>query len=161
MAIEKGARIPSVTFMHMSPEGPARIGSDEVFGGKRVALFAVPGAFTPVCSAAHLPGFVEHADALKAKGIDSIVCVSVNDPFVMDAWGKANNAGDKVTLLADPKGEFTRAVGLGIDLGDFGLGERAQRFSMIVEDGAVSEVNVEESVLEHGVSSAEAMLGQA
>ena len=161
MAIEKGARIPSVTFMHMSPEGPASIGSDEVFGGKRVALFAVPGAYTPVCSAAHLPGFVEHADALKAKGIDSIVCVSVNDPFVMDAWGKANDAGDKVAMLADPKGEFTRAVGLGIDLGDFGLGERAQRFSMIVEDGTVAELNLEESVLEHGISSAEAMLGQA
>lgn len=161
MAIEKGARIPSVTFMHMSAEGPKSIESGELFGGKRVALFGVPGAFTPVCSAAHLPGFVEHAERLKAKGIDSIVCVSVNDPFVMDAWGKANEAGDKVTMLADPRGEFARAVGLSVDLGDFGLGERAQRFSMIVEDGTVAELNVEDSVLEHGVSSAEAMLGQA
>ena len=160
MAIEKGAKIPSVTFMYMSPDGPKSIDSSEVFGGKRVALFGLPGAYTPVCSAGHLPGFVEQADALKAKGIDSIVCVSVNDPFVMDAWGKANNAGDKVMMLADPKGDFTRATGLAVDLGDFGLGERTQRFSMIVEDGTVTAINVEASVLEHGISSAEAMLGQ-
>jgi len=161
MVIKKGAKIPSVTFMYMSPDGPKKIDSREVFAGKRVALFGLPGAFTPVCSAAHLPGFIEKANALKAKGVDRIVCVSVNDPFVMDAWGKANNAGDKVMMLADNQGEFTRATGLAVELGDFGLGQRTQRFSMIVEDGTVKTINVEKSVLEHGISSAEAMLGQA
>ena len=110
--------------------------------------------------AAHLPGCGDQADALKAKGIDSIVCVSVNDPFVMDAWGKANNADGKVTMPADKNGDFTRATGLAVDLGDFGLGERTQRFSMIVDDGAVTAIAVEENVLEHGISSAEAMPGQ-
>ena len=161
MVIKKGAKIPSVTFMYMSPDGPKKIDSREVFAGKRVALFGLPGAFTPVCSAAHLPGFIEKANALKAKGVDRIVCVSVNDPFVMDAWGKANNAGDKVMMLADNQGEFTRATGLAVELGDFGLGQRTQRFSMIVEDGTVKTINVEKSVLEHGISSADAMLGQA
>ncbi len=160
MTISVGDKVPSARFMYMGPEGPASIDSNELFGGQRVAVFGLPGAFTPVCSAQHLPGFVERADALKAKGIDRIACVSVNDPFVMQAWGQANDAGDKVMMLADDKGAFTRAIGLEIDLSDFGLGERSQRYSMIVEDGSVTALNVEDSILTHDVSSVDTLLAQ-
>ncbi len=160
MAIAVGDKVPSARFMYMGPEGPTSIDSGELFGGQRVALFGLPGAFTPVCSAQHLPGFVERADALKAKGIDRIACVSVNDPFVMEAWGRANDAGDKVMMLADDKGAFTRAIGLAIDLSDFGLGERSQRYSMIVEDGSVKLLNVEDSILTHDLSSVDTLLAQ-
>lgn len=161
MAIDVGARIPSVSFMVLGPDGPKPVTSEELFGGKRVAVFGLPGAYTPVCSAAHLPGFVEHAGALRNKGIDSIACVSVNDPFVMDAWGKDNDAGDSVMMLADPDGAFTRAIGLSLDLSGFGLGERSERYSMIVDDGEVKAINVEDSVLDHGITSAESLLAQA
>lgn len=160
MTIEVGAKLPSATFMRLGPEGPEKVTSQELFEGRRVALFGLPGAYTPVCTAKHLPGFVERAGALTAKGVDSIVCVSVNDPFVMDAWGKDNGAGDKVQMLADCEGEFTRALGLELDLSDFGCGERSERFSMIVDNGVVTALNVEDSIFDHGISSAEAMLGQ-
>lgn len=161
MSIKVGETIPSVNFMRMGPDGPAKVASQELFEGKRVALFGLPGAYTPVCSAQHLPGFVEHAESLKGKGIDAIVCVSVNDPFVMEAWGKDNRAGDKVMMLADSGGDFARAIGLALDLSDFGLGERSKRFSMIVDNGVVTTLNVEDSVLDHGISSAESLLAQA
>ena len=160
MAIAVGDKVPSVTFKQMGSEGPGDVSSDELFSGKTVGVFGLPGAFTPVCSAQHLPGFVSNADALKAKGIDSIACVSVNDPFVMQAWGEAQNVGDKVMMLSDHAGDFTRAIGLTLDLADFGLGERSQRYSMIVEDGVVKTLNVEESPLNHDGSSATCMLGQ-
>ena len=161
MAIEVGERIPSVTLMQMGPDGPSPISSDELFGGKRVAVFGLPGAFTPVCSAQHLPGYVEKAPALKDKGIDRIACISVNDPFVMQAWGDAHNAGGQIMMVADHEGALTRAIGLAIDLSKFGLGERSERYSMIVEDGTVKAINVEESILNHDVSSVDKLLMQA
>lgn len=161
MAIKVGDKIPSVTVMHMGPEGPAAIDTNELFGGKRVAVFGLPGAFTPVCSAQHLPGYTGKADALKAKGIDAIACVSVNDPFVMQAWGEAHNVGDKVMMVADSEGDLTRGVGLAVDLSKFGLGERSERYSMIVEDGTVKAINVEASIFDHDVSSVDKLLAQA
>ncbi len=161
MVIETGAQLPDVSFMVMGAEGPTQVSSSEVFGGKRVALFGLPGAYTPVYSARHLPGFVAQAGALCAKGFDSIVCLSVNDPFVMDAWGKDNQAEGKIMILADNECAFTRATDLAVDLSAFGLGERTQRFSMIVDDGVVTAINVEESVLYLGISSAETLLEQA
>jgi peroxiredoxin len=130
-----------------------------LFAGKTVALFAVPGAFTPTCSAKHLPGFKDHAADLKAKGVDTIACLSVNDAFVMKAWGENQGVGDDVLMLADGNGDFTRAVGLDMDAGRFGMGQRSQRYSMIVKDGTVSELNVEQGG-EFRVSSAEYMLAQ-
>lgn len=158
MAIGIGDKIPSVTFKHMGADGPANLSSEELFGGKKVALFGLPGAFTPVCSAQHLPGFVDKADELKGKGIDTIACVSVNDPFVMAAWGQAHHADGKVMMLADSDGTFTRAIGLAIDLSDFGLGERSERYSMIVEDGVIKTVDIEDSILTLDVSSVENLL---
>jgi peroxiredoxin len=160
MSIAVGQRLPSVTFKQMGANGPADLSSEVLCDGKTVVLFGLPGAFTPVCSAQHLPGFVEKAGELKAMGVDAIACVSVNDPFVMDAWGRAHDAGDKVTMLADPAGAFTRAIGLSLDLSDFGLGERSERYSMIVENGVVKAINVEENILTHDVSTAKAMLSQ-
>ena len=122
MAIKVGERVPSVTLMHMTKEGPQPIGTEALFAGKRVVLFGLPGAFTPTCSAAHLPGFVVKSDEILAKGVDRIVCVSVNDAFVMDAWGKAHNAGDKVAMMADGSGDFARALGLELDLRARGMG---------------------------------------
>src|SRR5690606_22471587 len=133
--------------------------TDALFKGKRVVLFAVPGAFTPTCSARHLPGFVEKADQLKAKGIDTIACVSVNDAFVMDAWGKAHNCAGKVEMLADGNGDFTRALGLEMDATKVGLGQRSKRYSMLVEDGVVKQLNVEQPGA-FEVSSAEYMLNR-
>ena len=143
MTIKVGDKIPSVTLREMTPDGPKPVSTDELFAGKKVALFALPGAFTPTCSAKHVPGFVQNAEALKAKGVDEIWCVSVNDAFVMGAWGKDQKAGDKVRMLADGNGEFTQAVGLEMDGTKFGMGKRSQRYSMIVDNGVVTSLNVE------------------
>lgn len=159
MTLSVGDRLSEATFMTMTADGPNKVSTDDVFKGKTVALFAVPGAFTPTCSAKHLPGFVEKADEIKAKGVDTIACVSVNDVFVMDAWGKSQNAGDDVVMLADGNGDFAQAIGLVMDGTGFGMGTRSQRFSMIVNDGVVSELNVE-APGEFKVSSADHILGQ-
>ena len=158
MTIKVGDKIPSATLRYLSPEGPKEITTDELFRGKKVALFAVPGAFTPACSQRHLPGFVERASDLKAKGIDTIACVAVNDTFVMDAWGKAQNVGDKVMMLADGSGEFAHAVGLELDARGRGLGMRSQRYSMLVDNGVVKSLNVEAQPGQVEASSADAML---
>ena len=143
MTIKTGDRLPDVTFRVMTKDGPQERTTADVFGGKRVALFAVPGAFTPTCSARHLPGFKDRAAELKAKGIDLIACVSVNDAWVMGAWGEAQGVGDDILMLADGSGEFTKALGLEMDASKFGLGQRSQRYSMVVDDGAVEQLNVE------------------
>jgi len=157
MAIKAGDRLPSATFMTPTDEGPAPITTDDVFKGKRVALFAVPGAFTPTCSAKHLPGFKARAADLKAKGVDRIVCVSVNDVFVMKAWAKDQGVTSEVMMLADGNGEFTKALGLEFDGSKFGMGLRSQRYSLIADDGVVSQLNVEEGGA-FEVSSADYML---
>jgi peroxiredoxin len=157
MTIKPGDKIPSATFMQMIDGKPTPLTSDALFGGKVVALFALPGAFTPTCSAKHAPGYVQNYEAFKAKGVDAIACVSVNDAFVMGAWGKDQGAGDKVLMLADGNGDFTRAVGLEFDASKFGMGKRSQRYSMVVKDGVVKSVNVEEPGA-FDVSSAEHML---
>ena len=157
MTISKGDRVPTTTFTTMTENGPEPVASDALFNGKTVAIFSVPGAFTPTCSAKHLPGFIEKADALKAKGVDEIACTAVNDAFVMGAWGKSAGADEKVTMLADGNGDFAKAVGLTMDGSKFGLGTRGQRFSMIVKDGVVEDLNVEEPG-DFKVSSAEYML---
>jgi peroxiredoxin len=129
--------------MQMKDGGPKPVSTDDLFKGKKVALFALPGAFTPTCSAKHLPGFIKQAGALKAKGIDAIACVSVNDAFVMGAWGESQGAGDTVMMLADGNGDFTRALGLEMDATKFGMGKRSQRYSMVVDNGVVTALNVE------------------
>jgi peroxiredoxin len=157
MTIKVGDRLPEATLRAMGPDGPQAKTTDEIFGGKTVALFAVPGAFTPTCSARHLPGFLDHAKDLKAKGIDLIACVSVNDVFVMDAWGKAQGVGEDVLMLSDGNGEFTQAVGLELDGSKFGMGPRSQRYSLVAKDGVVTELNVEAGG-EFRVSAADYML---
>jgi len=157
MTIQVGEKVPPATLKYLSPEGPKEISTDELFRGKKVALFAVPGAFTPTCSQRHLPGYVDKASDLKTKGVDQIACVSVNDAFVMGAWGKAQNVGEKVLMLADGSGDFTRAVDLELDATRAGLGKRSQRYSMLVEDGVVKKLNVEQPG-QFDVSSADAML---
>ena len=159
MTIKVGDKIPSVTLTQMKDGGPKPVSTDELFKGRKVALFALPGAFTPTCSAKHLPGFIQQHDALKAKGVDAIACLSVNDAFVMGAWGTQQGAGDKVMMLADGNGDFTRAVGLEMDGSKFGMGKRSQRYSMLVEDGVVKALNVEAPGA-FEVSSAEHLLGQ-
>lgn len=159
MTIKVGDTLPDATLTQMTKDGPAPIKTSDYFKGKTAVLFSVPGAFTPTCSAKHLPGFVEKASDLKAKGVDEIVCIAVNDVFVMDAWGKSQSCGDKVTMLADGNGEFSRALGLGLDATKFGMGQRGQRFSLIIKDGIVKEVNVE-APGEFKVSTAEHALGQ-
>jgi len=159
MTISKGDRVPSTTFTKMTADGPEPVASDTFFSGKTVAIFSVPGAFTPTCSAKHLPGFIDKAEALKAKGVDEIACTAVNDAFVMGAWGKSAGAEGKVTMLADGNGDFAKAVGLTMDGSKFGLGTRGQRFSMIVKDGVISELNVE-APGDFKVSAAEYMLDQ-
>ncbi|MDX1512852.1 MAG: peroxiredoxin [Gammaproteobacteria bacterium] len=156
MTIKVGDKIPSVTLTHMTPEGPKEITTDDLFGGKKVVLFALPGAFTPTCSQAHLPGFVVNADKIKAKGVDKIVCLSVNDAFVMDAWGKTQNA-EEIHMVADGNGDFAKAIGLELDLRARGMGVRAKRFAMIAEDGVVNHLAVEEPG-KFEVSSAEKMM---
>ncbi len=157
MTIKVGDKLPSATLVKATENGPDQVSTDDFFAGRKVALFAVPGAFTPTCSAKHMPGYVDNAEALKAKGVDEIACVSVNDAFVMDAWGKASNAGDKVTLLADGNGQFAKELGLEMDGSKFGMGTRSQRYSMVVNDGVVEALNVE-GPGEFKVSSAEHLL---
>ena len=157
MTLSVGDRLPEASFMTMTADGPTKLTTDDVFKGKTVALFAVPGAFTPTCSAQHLPGFIEKAGDLKAKGVDEIVCVSVNDAFVMGAWAEAHGAGDDVKLLADGNAEFTRAVGLDFDGSNFGMGLRSQRYAAVIDDGVVSHLAVE-APMKFEVSSAEAIL---
>ena len=157
MTIEVGDAIPACTLQYMHDGKPEDISTEEIFSGKKVVLFAVPGAFTPGCSLTHLPGYVVNADKIKAKGLDTIVCMSVNDAFVMGAWGKDQNASE-ILMLADGNGDFTAALGLELDGNGFGMGTRSQRFAMIVEDGTVSHLNVEEGP-GIDVSSAETMMG--
>ena len=159
MAISAGDKIPSVEIMMATENGPEKADTADVLGGGKVALFSVPGAFTPTCSAKHLPGFVEKADELKAKGVDKIVCMSVNDAFVMDAWGKAHNADGKVEMLADGNGDLAKALGLTMDGTGFGMGERSQRFAAIIEGGVVKDIFVEEPGA-FEVSSADYVLGK-
>jgi len=159
MTISKGDKVPATTFVKMTENGPEQVDGESFFKGRKVALFSVPGAFTPTCSAKHLPGFVDKADDLKSKGVDEIACTAVNDAFVMGAWGKSAAADGKVTMLADGNGDFARAVGLEMDGSKFGMGKRGQRFSMIVNDGVVEEVNIE-APGDFKVSSAEHMLNQ-
>ena len=159
MSIKVGDTLPDATFMEMTEDGPAPRSTADVFEGKTIALFAVPGAYTPTCSAKHLPGFVDHLDELKAKGVDEVVCTSVNDVFVMGAWGKSAGADGKVRMLADGNGAFAKALGLELDASGFGMGQRSQRYSMIVKDRKVTELNVEQGG-EFKVSSADYMLGQ-
>jgi glutaredoxin/glutathione-dependent peroxiredoxin len=158
MTISIGDRVPNVVMNQMTANGPAELSSEELFSGKKVVLFALPGAFTPTCSASHLPGFVANADKIKAKGVDDIVCLSVNDAFVMDAWGKSQNA-DAIHMVADGSANFTQAVGLVLDRTQAGLGIRSQRYAMIVEDGVVTALNVEEPG-KFEKSSAEAILAE-
>ena len=156
MAIQVGDKIPAATFKVMGAEGPKDMTSDEVFAGKKVVFFAVPGAFTPGCSMTHLPGFVVNADAIKAKGVDTIACMAVNDAFVMGSWGQAQNA-EEILMLADGNGEFTSALGMEMDASGFGMGSRSKCFGMIVEDGTVTYLGVE-APGEIKASSAETML---
>ncbi|WP_313809439.1 peroxiredoxin [Sphingobium sp.] len=159
MTISKGDRIPSTTFVKMTENGPEQVVSDDFFAGRTVAVFSVPGAFTPTCSARHLPGFVEKAEDIKGKGVDEIACTAVNDAFVMGAWGKSAGAEGKVTMLADGNADFAQAVGLTMDGSKFGMGTRGQRFSMVIKDGVVTELNVE-APGDYKVSSAEYLLEQ-
>jgi len=159
MAVKEGDKVPAGTFKVMTQDGPKDVSTDELFRGKTVAFFAVPGAFTPTCSAKHLPGFVQNADALKAKGVDAIACTAANDVFVMAAWGKDQSCAGKVEMLADGSADFAKAMGLALDLGARGMGMRSQRYSMIVRDGKIAKLNVEEPGA-FEVSSAEHMLSQ-
>jgi peroxiredoxin len=157
MTIKTGERMPQGTFKRMTKEGPKDLTSDELFKGKTVLLFSVPGAFTPTCDAKHLPGFVQLAEPIRAKGVDTIACMAVNDVFVMNAWGKAAGVGDKIVMLADGNGDYARALGLELDGRKFGMGTRGQRFAILVRDGVAARVDVEEPG-QFKVSSAEAML---
>ena len=159
MTIKVGDRLPTATLKQMTKDGPGNITTDELFKGKTVVLFSVPGAFTPTCHAKHLPGFVAELDRLKAKGVDTVACLAVNDVFVMDAWGKASHVGDKVLMLADGNADFTRSLGLELDASGFGMGTRGKRFALVARDGVVTHLNVE-SAGEFRVSAAEYVLGQ-
>ncbi|RKQ69263.1 peroxiredoxin [Litorimonas taeanensis] len=157
MTIQTGDKLPQASFMTFGENGPEPKSTDDIFSGKKVALFAVPGAFTPTCSAKHLPGFVEQSAALKAAGIDDIACLSVNDVFVMGAWGEQQEVGTEVAMLADGNGDFTKEIGLELDGTGFGMGQRSQRYAMVVNDGVVEQLFVE-APGEFKVSSAEHML---
>jgi peroxiredoxin len=159
MTIKSGDRMPSGTLKTMTKDGIKDVSTDELFKGKKVVLFSVPGAFTPTCDAKHLPGFVELAGQIKGKGVDTIACMAVNDVFVMNAWGKSSNVGDKVLMLADGNGDYAKALGLEMDGRGFGLGMRGQRFAIVVEDGVAKQVNIE-APKEFKVSAAEHVLGQ-
>ena len=159
MTIKVGDKMPAGTFKIMTKDGPQNLTTEQLFAGKTVALFSVPGAFTPTCDAKHLPGFVENAPAIKNKGVDTIACMAVNDVFVMNAWGKHANVGDKVLMLADGNGEYAKALGLEMDGTGFGMGMRGKRFSVLVKDGTVKQLNIE-GPGEFKVSSAEYLLGQ-
>ena len=158
MAIKVGDKVPSGNFGIMKSEGPGSISSDELFNGKTVVLFAVPGAFTPTCSKTHLPGFVQNASAIKGKGVDTIACLAVNDLFVMDAWGKGAGADGKVVMLADGNAAYTKALGLELDASGFGMGIRSQRFAMIVKNGVVSKLEVEPSAGQCTISGGPSIL---
>ena len=160
MAIKVGDRLPEAKFRVMTAEGPGWKTTDEVFKGKKVVLFAVPGAFTPTCHKNHLPGFVQNADAIKAKGVDAIAVTAVNDGFVMDAWKKASSAEGKIEFLADGNGDFAKAIDMTLDGSGNGLGLRSKRYSMLVEDGVVKKLNVEEAPGKAETSSADALLKQ-
>ena len=157
MSINAGEKMPSGAFGVMTESGPGGISTDDLFSGKKVVLVSVPGAFTPTCSMNHLPGFVDHADEILAKGADTIACMAVNDIFVMDAWGKDRGVGDKVVMLADGNGEYAQALGLELDASGFGMGTRGQRFALIVDDGVATHVAVE-APGQFEVSKAEAIL---
>ena len=160
MAIQVGDKVPSATLYHMTGDGPAAVTSDEVFSGKKVVLFALPGAFTPTCSAQHVPGYLKNAAALRDKGVDTIACLSVNDVFVMGAWGKEQGSEGDILMLADGSGDFTKAAGMELDLSARGLGVRSQRYAMVVEDGVVKALHLEENPGELANSSAESMLAE-
>ena len=160
MTIKEGDKLPEVTLHHMTENGPTPITTSELFGGKKSVLFAVPGAFTPGCSMQHLPGFVSNSDEILNKGVDQIVCLSVNDAFVMDAWGKDKGTGDKILMLGDGNGDFTEATGLTMDGSGFGLGSRSLRYSMIIDDNSITKLNLESNPGEIAESSAENILGQ-
>jgi glutaredoxin/glutathione-dependent peroxiredoxin len=159
MAIKAGERMPAGTLKRMTKEGPKDVSTEELFKGKTVVLFSVPGAFTPTCDAKHLPGFVQLADQIRAKGVDTIACMAVNDVFVMNAWGKSSGVGDKIVMLADGNGEYAKALGLELDGRKFGMGTRGQRFAIVVRDGTAQQVFVEEPG-QFKVSAAEHILGQ-
>ena len=158
MTIKAGDKMPVGGFGVMTKDGPGKMTSDELFNGKKVVLFSVPGAFTPACSAKHLPGFIQNADALKAKGVDTIACVAVNDVFVMGAWGKDQGAGDKVVLLADGNADYTKALGLELNASGFGMGTRGERFAIVVENGVATQVHREAAASDVKASSAENIL---
>lgn len=160
MTIKVGDRLPEATFVTMSDDGPAKISTADYFSGKKVALFAVPGAFTPTCNNNHLPGFLEKLSSFAAKGVDKVACVSVNDVHVMNAWAKASGGKGKIDFLADGSAEFARALGLELDASGFGMGIRSKRYSMLVEDGAVKILNVEEAPGKAEASGADALLAQ-
>lgn len=157
MAIEVGEKMPAGKFGVMTENGPGAMTTDQLFAGKKVVLVSVPGAFTPTCSMNHLPGFVDKADDIYSKGVDTIACMAVNDVFVMDAWGKDRGVGDKVVMLADGNGEYARALGLELDASGFGMGQRGQRFAIVVDDGVATHVAVE-APGEFEVSKAESIL---
>jgi peroxiredoxin len=159
MTIKVGDKIPAVTLKHMTAEGPKDITTAELFDGKKVVVFGLPGAFTPTCSARHLPGFVDHEADLRAKGVDTIACISVNDAFVMGAWGKSANAEGKVLMLADGNGDFAKATGLDADFSKFGMGHRSQRYALVAKNGVVTHLNIEAGGA-FEVSSAEYVLSQ-
>lgn len=159
MTIKAGDKMPAGKFKTMGANGPQDLTTAQLFDGKRVVLFSVPGAFTPTCDAKHLPGYVGLAAQLKAKGVDTVACMAVNDVFVMNAWGKSSNVGDKVLMLADGNGDYTRALGLELDATGFGMGKRGQRFAVVVDKGVATRVNVE-GPGEFRVSAAEFVLGQ-
>ncbi len=158
MSISVGDKIPAATVTTMTDEGPQPISSEDFFAGRKVVMFGVPGAFTPTCHNQHLPGFVRHLDAIKAKGVDTIACLSVNDVFVLDAWAQSADAGKAVTFLADGNAELTKALGLELDASGFGMGTRSQRFSMIVDDGVVQAINIEPQAGQAEVTGADAIL---
>ena len=158
MTISVGDRVPAATFKTMTPDGPAPKTSDDIFKGKKVVLFAVPGAFTPTCHKNHMPGFVKNADAIKAKGVDTIAVTAVNDVFVMDAWKKASGAEGKIEFLADGSAEFAKAIGLSLDASARGLGIRSQRYCMVVDDGVVKSISVEDAPGKAEVSGADNLL---
>jgi peroxiredoxin len=157
MTIKVGDKMPAGVLTHMTKDGPQKISTEQLFSGKKVVLFSVPGAFTPTCDAKHLPGFVQHADALKAKDIDTVACMAVNDAFVMNAWGKASNVGDKILMLADGNADYSKALGLELNASGYGMGIRGQRFAIVVDNGVVKGLYVE-APGEFKVSSAEHVL---
>jgi len=159
MAIKAGDRMPSGTLKTMTKDGPKDVTTDDLFKGKKVVLFSVPGAFTPTCDAKHLPGFVQLADQIRAKGVDTIACMAVNDVFVMNAWGKHSGVADKITMLADGNGHYAKALGLELDASGYGMGTRGQRFAIVVKDGVAEHVNIE-APGQFKVSAAEHVLGQ-